>query len=194
MRTLSVIAVLLICALPALGDVIVEKSSKVEFPAEITVADAGGESHALRATGTGLRKKMIFKVYAACFYADKRAELGEDPYMAAIEGNFAKKIVMHFMRDVDAEKISGAFHDGIRKTLEEGHDADVDTFVGHFQEEVMKGETIELEYLPGEGLRASQAGAELGQIGDIQVIAAIWATWFGDDPISGDLKRGLLGL
>lgn len=194
MRMLTVFAALLLFALPALGEVIIEKSSKVEFPAEINITDAGGESHALRATGTGLRKKMVFKVYAACFYADKLADLGEDPYAAAIDGDFAKKIVMHFLRDVDASKISGAFREGIRKTLSEGHDAEVDAFTGFFQEKVMNGETIELEYLPGGGLLAAQAGAELGSIDDPQVIAAIWATWFGDEPISGDLKRGLLGL
>ena len=39
-----------------------------------------------------------------------------------------------------------------------------------------------------------QAGVELGEISDGAVIAAVWATWFGEDPVGKDLKRGLVGL
>jgi hypothetical protein len=194
MRIPALIAVLLLAALPALGEVIIEKNSKTEFPTEITMSDAAGAEYALRATGTGLRKKFVFKVYAACFYVDQEVEFDASPQETAINGDFAKGIVMHFLRDVDSNKIAGAFTEGIRKTLAEGHDEAVDAFAAMFSEKVMKGETIELDYLPGSGLSARQAGADLGRIDDPAVIAAIWATWFGEKPISGDLKHGLLGL
>ncbi len=194
MRKLAVLVILMLSALPVMGEVIIEKSSKTEFPAEISLKDDQGSSHELRAAGTGLRKKMIFKVYAACFYVDRQIDLTESPQKTAIAGDFAKKIVMHFLRDVGEDKIGGAFRDGIRKSLPEGSDEAVDLFVGFFTQKVMKGETIELDYLPGMGLSAQQAGIELGRIDDLDVIASIWATWFGDKPISDDLKRGLLGL
>jgi hypothetical protein len=41
---------------------------------------------------------------------------------------------------------------------------------------------------------AEQAGEELGTLKEGHVISALWATWFGDDPISDDLKEGMLGL
>ena len=41
---------------------------------------------------------------------------------------------------------------------------------------------------------ADQAGVRLGMVDDPMLIAAIWATWFGEDPISEDLKKGLVGL
>ncbi len=197
MRASLLIALLFVAlALPlaASGDVIVESDSDTEFPAELGLAGEQGESVALRATGTGLRKKAWFKVYAACFYVGTDVELSDDPYPTLIEGDFAKAISMHFLRDVGANKIAGAFKDGIRKTLAEGHDEAVTTFTGLFVEDLKNGDLLALHYLPGQGLTAHQNGKALGGIEDPEVIAAIWATWFGEEPISGDLKKGLAGI
>jgi len=192
MRILTTLLALILLIPFALGEPMVEKSSKTEFPATLTLTGPDGQID-LIAQGTGLRKKAIFKVYAACFYIDKSADLGEDPATTAIGGDFAKRIDMHFLRDVDGEKIAGAFRDGIHKTLE-GRDEAVEAFCGLFSAEVKKGESIVLSYLPGWGLIAEQAGEELGRLEDPDIIAALWATWFGEDPISGDLKEGMLGL
>ena len=198
MRASLLIALLfVVLALPltASADVIVQSDSNTEFPAEISLVSGGQEEDvALRATGTGLRKKAWFKVYAACFYVGADVKLEEDPYSALIEEDFAKAITMHFLRDVGADKIANAFKDGIRKTLAEGHDEAVAAFTGLFVEELKKGDELALHYLPGQGLSAYQNGQALGGIEDPEVIAAIWATWFGEDPISDDLKKGLAGL
>ncbi len=198
MRVSLLVALLFVAmALPltASGDVIVESDSDTEFPAELSWNDGDqGENVALRATGTGLRKKAWFKVYAACFYVEVDVALEEDPYSALIEGDFAKAITMHFLRDVGADKIANAFKDGIRKTLSEGHDEAVAAFTGLFGKDLKNGDELALHYRPGLGLSAFQDGQALGGIEDPEVIAAIWATWFGDDPISGDLKKGLAGL
>jgi len=191
MRTLTILLAALVLAAPALSDTVVEKSSKTEFPAKLSLPGPEGPVE-LKALGTGLRKKAIFKVYAGCFYVAADAELGVDRAKAAIEGEFAKRIDMIFLRDVEAEKIVGAYREGIRKTLQ-GHDAAVDAFCGLFTEEVKSGESIVLSYLPGHGLDAWQAGKPLGKITDPEVIRALWATWFGAEPISGDLKEGMLG-
>lgn len=196
MRASLLFALLVVfCALPAVADVIVESDSDTEFPAELQIGVGDGEDNpALRATGTGLRKKAWFKVYAACFYVGAEVELSNAPYPEFIEGDFAKAITMHFLRDVGANKIVGAFRDGIRKTLPEGHDEAVEVFTGLFTEELKNGDRLELHYLPAQGLTAHHNGEALGGIQDPEVIQAIWATWFGDDPISGDLKEGLAGL
>lgn len=192
MRIFMIISALVLLAPLAWGEPMVEKSSKTEFPATITLTGPEGQID-LTALGTGLRKKAIFKVYAGCFYVEALTDLGEDPAAAAINGKFAKRIDMHFLRDVGGEKIAGAFREGIRKTLQ-GHDEAVEAFCGLFSVEVKKGESIVLSDLPGWGLIAEQAGEELGRLEDGEVIAALWATWFGADPISGDLKEGMLGL
>jgi hypothetical protein len=198
MRLLAALAlaVLLVPAALALpGEVIVEEDSGQEFPASIAMNDPqGGEAVQLRATGTGLRKKAWFKVYAACFYIRDDVNPGEDPYASFIDADYEKVIVMRFLRDVGADKIAGAFREGIRKTLPEGHDEAVDAYVGLFTAPVQKGQELILRYAPGRGLTAEQDGRPLGSLEDGDVIAAVWATWFGDDPISKDLKQGLAGL
>jgi hypothetical protein len=192
MRSIMMFLAIALFATVAMGDVITEKKSKTDFPATITLPGADGPVE-LNALGTGLRKKAIIKVYAGCFYVEAGANLGEDPATAAINGDFAKQIDMYFLRDVGGGKIGGAFRDGIHKTLE-GHDENVDAFCDLFSAEIKKGESIVLSFLPGLGLSASQAGKELGLLEDADVIAALWATWFGDKPIAKDLKEGMLGL
>lgn len=195
MRRLSALILAPLIALPAFGsEVIVESDSGEEFPAALIWNDPGdGSSAALRATGTGLRKKAWFKVYAACFYVREDADLGEDPYAAFIDGDFEKSITMRFLRDVGADKIMGAFRDGIRKTLPEGSDEAVEAFVGMWTDPATKGKELSIRYRPGQGLSGYQDGRPLGSIDDASVIAAVWATWFGDEPISDDLKKGLAG-
>jgi len=192
MRTLILAVAALLIVSAALSDTMVEPGSKTSFPANLNLFGPNG-SIELKALGTGLRKKVIIKVYAGCFYVDKTAELGADRARAAIEGDFAKRIEMRFLRDVDSKSIAGAYEEGIRKTLT-GHDAEVLGFCGLFTAEVKSGESIVLSYMPGWGLIAEQAGKELGRVTDPELIRAIWATWFGADPVSKDLKAGLLGL
>ena len=195
MRLSALVALAILLAPAARAEVIVEKDSGQEFPATLTLNDpSSGEAVSLRATGTGLRKKAWFKVYAACFYVRSDVELGEDPYASFIADDYEKVIVMRFLRDVGADKIANAFREGIRKTLPEGHDEALDAFLGLFTAPVQNGQELTLSYTPGGGLEASQEGRPLGSLDDPAVIAALWATWFGDEPISKDLKQGLAGL
>jgi len=192
MRIDTILLATTLLATVAMADTVIERHSKTEFPAAITLPGPDGPVD-LKALGTGLRKKAIFKVYAGCFYVDAAADMGDDPAATAIAGDFAKRIDMHFLRDVGGDKIAGAFHGDLLKRLE-GRDEAVNAFCGLFTDKIKKGESIVLDYLPGSGLIVEQAGQELGRIEDPELIAAIWAIWFDDDPISDDLKEGLLGL
>jgi len=193
MRSLAALLLLALAAPPAAADAVTEPRSGTEFPARVLAA-AGADTVALEALGTGLRTKWRVKVYAACLYVAEGADLGEDRHAALIHGDAPRRIVMHFLRGVGAGKVAGAFRDGIRKTLREGHDEAVDAFCGLFAEDLREGEEIVLTQLPGAGLVVERSGTRLGAVADAGVVAAVWATWFGDDPISGDMKRRLAGL
>ncbi|MBN2171834.1 MAG: chalcone isomerase family protein [Candidatus Krumholzibacteriota bacterium] len=193
MRTLAALLLLALAVVPAAADTVAEPRSETEFPARVLAA-ADGDTVALEALGTGLRTKWGVKVYAACLYVVEGADLGEDRCAALIRGAAPRRIVMHFLRDVEAGKVAGAFREGIRKTLPEGRDEAVDAFCGLFTEDMRRGEEIVLTQLPAAGLVVERSGARLGAARDAEVAAAVWATWFGDDPISGDMKRRLAGL
>lgn len=193
MRTLAALLISALAALPAAADTVTEPRSETAFPARVLAA-ADGDTVALEALGTGLRTKWGIKVYAACLYVPADAPLGEDRHAALIRGAFPRRLVMRFLRGVDAGKVAGAFRDGIRKSLPEGRDGAVDAFCGLFAEDLREGDEIVLTQLPGTGLAVERAGGRLGVVADAAVAAAVWATWFGDDPISRDMKRRLAGL
>ncbi|MDP6417936.1 MAG: chalcone isomerase family protein [Candidatus Krumholzibacteria bacterium] len=185
-------AALLLLTGVALGATVTEPHSKTGFPASIELGE-GDSAVQLDALGTGLRKKSIIKVYAACFYIARGQELGEDRAADAIHGDFAKRIDMYFLRKVGGAKIAGGFRDGVHKSLD-GHDEALEAFCAMFTGKVQKHESIVLEYLPGRGLEAYQGGKSLGLVTDMDLIAALWATWFGADPVGEELKKGLLAL
>jgi len=173
------------------------KGTDEMFPKELTLQYSGATAE-LYALGSGVRKKMVFKVYEAIAYAEKGADLGDDPYGAFIEGDFARRIVMYFLRDVGGDKIRGAWEDGFKKTLGEKDlapalEADMKTFIAFFDDEgVEEGETIELTWLPGVGLHTAVDGDVMQLINNSTLASGLWAIWLGDKPISGGLKKDLV--
>ena len=47
-------------------------------------------------------------------------------------------------------------------------------------------------YEPGVGVSASHNGEELGSIAEPRFAALFWGVFFGEEPVNGDLKEGLL--
>ena len=174
------------------------KGCDEQFPTEITLK-AAGQEFPLVAVGSGVRKKMVFKVYEGIAYADQAADLGDDPYTALIEGNFPKRIVMFFLRNVDGGKMRGAYEDGFKKTMPEADrtesfNAAMDTFLAYFPEnsEARDGNTIELTWIPDMGLYTVMNGVPSPPINNPELATALWAIWFGDEPVSGDLKKDMV--
>ncbi len=167
------------------------------FPRRIRVA-ARGESWILDALGSGMRKKLIIKVYEGVAYADTSAGLGADPFAALIDGDFPKRILMHFVHDVDSGKIRGAFEEGFDKTAPEAGrtpelKADLAKFLDYFQGEGVKdGDDIDFIWMPGMGLYTVIARSPKPPIDDPALARALWGIWFGADPVNDGLKRDLV--
>lgn len=182
---------------PVEGETFRGKGTDAEFPRRVVVR-FGERSTTLVALGSGVRKKMIFKGYEGIAYADESAALNADPYPALLEGSFVTRVVMYFLRDVGAEKIRGAWQDGFDRYLGEGNvdaafEADKHVFLGYFDDtEVKKHQTIELTWLPGIGLFTVVAGMPSPPINNPRLAAAVFSNWFGEKPISGDLKKDMI--
>lgn len=175
---------------------VIEEGSKVGFPDRITLESDEGPVE-LVATGTGLRTKFRFKVYACVSYADASADLGQDPASALIDLDAAKQIHMRFRRDVDAKKVTDAFRDGIEKNAKEAlgpHQEDMERFLGFFDEDLVKDDTLTLTYLPGRGLVSSHNGEELGVVESPEFASFVWAIYFGEKPVSGKMKKQMVEL
>ena len=170
-------------------------------PIPLRVAVASGEASAkLVALGSGIRTKLAFKVYEGVLYVDETAELPPIPFPAIIQGTFAKRSVMIFLRDVDSAKIKDAWEDGFKTAfrekpptvdLEKARDA----FLAYFEgQNVALGQTIEFTWLPGVGLCTSIAGTSFPPIDHPGLASALWSIWLGEKPISESLKQDLVRL
>jgi hypothetical protein len=173
------------------------KGTDQKFPEKVTIKTAG-EPVTLKALGSGLRKKLMFKVYEGVLYADVNALLGTDPYDALVNGDFAKRVEMHFLRDVDGGKIRETYEEGFAKTLPGDAmtpelEKDKATFLGFFTDAGVKdGQTIEITWMPGMGLYVMMPGRPCAPIADPAFARALFGIWFGPSPASTDLKSGMV--
>ena len=67
------------------------------------------EGNTLVLNGMALRKKIFWKVYVAGLYLPQK----ESDYKKILTTDSPRHIIMHFMRDVGAKKINGAWMEGL---------------------------------------------------------------------------------
>jgi len=145
--------------------------------------------------GVGLRTKTIakVKVYAIGLYVADSALAGPlkgkagsaDLYRELVNGDFKKKVVLKFVRDVSADQIRDAFRDSLK-----GAGSKTEQWVACFND-VRSGQEIVIGWAPGSGLETKVAGADKPVTNDKAFASAVFAIWLGDKPIQEDVKRDL---
>lgn len=162
----------------------------VKFADTATVA-----GQALQLNGAGVRVKVIVDVYAAGLYVGKR----DASVQALLSQPGAKSMQIVLLRDLTGEDFADAMIKGFNQNNTE---AEVSRFQSRLDElrktmvafgTVKKGTSIQLNYVPGSGIRTLVEGAQKGP--DIQgedFYAALLKIWLGTKPVDSDLKAGLL--
>ncbi len=187
MRQRRWIQVVGLVAVMSLSGVFAAGAADYSFPATITV-----DGREIRLNGQGIRKKLIINVYGGALYT---ATPSNDP-KALVAADEPKRIVMHFLYKVGAESINEAWRDGFANNSGPALPAlkdRLDRLCGFFTEEMKKGETIVLTYMPGKGTAVEVKGVAKGSIEGADFIKALLAVWLGDSPADAGLKKGLLG-
>jgi hypothetical protein len=178
------------------AETFVDPSTDVVFPKSVTIAAADGRTIELVAAGSGVRKKFIVKVYAAALWYDRAAPLATRPVDNLALDDIARRLVLSFRRDVGGDKIVEAFREGFDKTwkAKPGPDlaTDLDEFLAWFDGGMKEGDTIELTYIPGEGLYTVVAGRAHPVVRNPSIARSLWSIWLGPEPVSGDLRRDLV--
>ncbi|MFL5349607.1 MAG: chalcone isomerase family protein [Hyalangium sp.] len=182
--TLSAVVLSLTLALPALAT---EKEvAGVKFPDTTTV-----EGKTLKLNGAGLRKKFVFKVYAAGLYLESPTQDAAQ----VISSDQTKVVRMSMLRDLEKGKITEAITDGVEKNNKAqmpALKARLDTFNAAIPD-LKKGDELTITYVPGKGTRvASKSGQEMSVEGK-DFADALFGVWLGSNPVDGDLKNGMLG-
>ncbi|MOA24912.1 hypothetical protein D3C78_1456100 [compost metagenome] len=68
----------------------------------------------------------------------------------------------------------------------------VDQLTGLAPRQFMRGDQIELDYLPGQGTQVAINGAVLGILPGRELYTALLSLWLGPRPVSRDFKAALL--
>ncbi len=146
--------------------------------------------------GAGLRTKAFFKIYVAGLYlAEKKTGVAD---VLALPG--AKRVSMRMMRELSAKQLTDALDEGIRdNTPSVEQEALKDrlaelTATMNALHSAKEGDVIALDWVPGTGTRVMLNGEPRGKaIAGEDFYRALLRIWLGDNPVSGSLKKALLG-
>jgi len=166
----------------------------------IAFATTGPDGMAL--LGVGVRKKMVFNVYAAALYVDAAA-------LAKVVGNEGKAdsvnqavwssqtprvMLMHFVRDVPADKVREAFRESLTNNMTKDDYAaekeGIDTFLQGVTD-VRKGEVFTFR-TAGTKIVVLQGKKKIFDRASRRLMAGMWGSWFGNSPICPQLKKDLI--
>ena len=151
---------------------------------------------ALSLNGAGLRKRAFFDVYAIGLYVAQRRTAATE--VIALPG--AKRVAIQMLRDVGADQFSGALVDGMKENHSEAEykalDGRVQQLVAIMTQvkEAKNGMQMALDWVPAAGTRISIDGKAVGApIAGEDFYRALLRIWLGENPVSADLKKALLG-
>jgi pentatricopeptide repeat protein len=184
-------ALLLLCLVPARAQNVKEPATGIEFPAQVNL---NGKNFAI--TGTGVRKKLGFKVYAIASYVEAgKLDKSRDLYAQMLSDGPAKRIVMHFVRDVEVDKIRETFWEGLEKNIPHYDSSPAKQDAEAFLDAMMDMNTndeMHLYWWPGGTVEVNIKGQPRGKFPNPILARAIWSIWLGNSPISGELKTNLV--
>ena len=145
--------------------------------------------------GAGLRKKLVFKVYAMGLYLPAKADSA-----AAVLGTHGnKRIQIVTLRDLSAEQLAEALEKGVEDNNAAADMAKIKSRLEEFRanllamEKVPEKSDVRIEW-NGSATRVFLNGTQKGKdIAGEDFYLALLKIWFGDKPAQADLKDALLG-
>lgn len=153
-------------------------------------------SQDLKLNGLGLRSIFIFKGYVAGLYLGEKASTHQEVLL--IQG--PKRLQLRMLREAKSEDFKKALVDGIQKNVSAAEWAALQDRISQFERTIesigiaKKGDTINLDYVPGHGMTLSVNDAVMGTaISGPDFYNAVLGIFVGDNPVDTRLKKGLLG-
>ncbi len=150
----------------------------------------------LQLNGVGLRAVAWLKGYAAGLYLVEKAATPAG--VLAQKG--PKRVQLKMMVDVDSAEFVKAFGKGMRRNHSAAEQAALRERMLRFDAlvaalgKLRKGDVVDLDWLPGQGLRLVLNGRARGEtLPGEDLYAGILKIFVGRDPVDAKLKAGLLG-
>jgi chalcone isomerase-like protein len=176
------VAICLSLALPAFA----KEVAGVNLPETTTV-----DGKTLKLNGTGLRKKVVFKVYVAGLYLESPSK----DAATVVSSDQVKRMQLSVLRSLSSQQVGEA----IREGFEKNSSANMAALKARLEKleamipNVEKGDQILLTYVPGKGTVVSAKNVEKGVIEGKDFADALFSVWLGGNPVQADLKAALLG-
>jgi long-chain acyl-CoA synthetase len=155
-------------------------------------AKSGGAELILN--GAGVRTKIVFKVYVAALYATKKTSNAT----SLIDSREPRRVVMHMLRDLDADSLVSALQEGLRNNLSETDLAKLKPEIDQF-ERLMRGignaktgDVIGIDF-SADGIAVAFNGQTKGSVAGDDFARGLLKVWLGDKPVDGGLKKAMLG-
>jgi hypothetical protein len=143
--------------------------------------------------GAAVRSKFVVDVYVGALYLPAKQSSAE----AILGGDTPRQMSMHFLRDVEAGQLAGAWQEGLAANTPNASAEVRSAFetLASWMENVAKGDELVLTYVPGGGTTVQVKGQTKGTLGGGKPVAdALLATWIGPKPGPGKgFKTGVLG-
>jgi hypothetical protein len=148
----------------------------------------------LRLNGMGLREATILnvKVYVAGLYLETPAG-DANRVLAAAQ---IKRLVLHFLRDVTREQVTGAWTDGFENNNAAKKLAPLRARIqtlNAWMRDFHAGDELTFDCVPGSGVRVAINDAQRGTIAGEDFARGLLSIWLGPEPPNESLKAGLLG-
>lgn len=191
-RKFLALALLGACAtsLPA-EELVSVSGSNVKYPATID-NKVGDKQVQLVLTGTALRKKFVFSVYAIGSYIAEGVSVSDADELAAKD--CAKQLHLVMERDVGGREMAEAFKSAIRNNYDApDFDDELATLLDTMKAvEVTKGDHVWLTHIPGVGFHCELVGKTEVTIKNVAFARAVWEIYLGKNNLGEAIKKGLV--
>jgi hypothetical protein len=148
----------------------------------------------LTLNGLGLREATVLMVdvYVAGLYLEAKTS---DPAVI-LKPDRTKALVMHFVRNVPKEELTGAWTKGFEKNAGDKRQAVASGLaaLNAAMVDLKKGDVLSLAYQPGAGVAVTIKEREVAVIPGADFQSVLYAIWVGPHPPNATLREGLLGL
>ena len=187
LRTFKFILTTLFFVLTLSANALEIKGVKVDEKVQV-----GG--NALVLNGAGVRQKMVFKVYVAGLYLTQKQSNAN----AVISDTGNKRVIMHFLRELDAETLLKGMNEGFNDNNNAAEMSAIEPQMKLFRnmmtsaKEVKKGDVIVLDFTSA-GTQVIINGKSLGVVEGEAFNKALLSVWLGAKPVDAALKKVLLG-
>jgi hypothetical protein len=152
----------------------------------------GGRQVKMMLTGSAIRTKSIFKIYAIDSYVEQGLKIRTAHDMIAVDG--PKQLHLLMLRSVAGPDMAEAFTSMLRSNHPApAFDEEVNTVAGILRAQTAnKGDEIWFTHIPKVGFQCRASGGMSHLVPNVEFSKAVWENYFGKHNVGDNVKRGLL--